>query len=230
MTFFSTNRSSGIIFVTFAFIFAQPLVFAQSVDDGISARMAENGGRLMQYTHLRKTEVYWKQDLKKAQFAEVNFDVNTGKEISVPLGSNGAEQSSPIGNGLIMTAIRKKIANTVKQNSERLSDLMKEYVPLDTRKINSVQPGGETYPPSSNLSQMVLRDYARPGDSMTISMDPHSGLPSQIRIASNLDNEPVAFNINFASLADGTSYPSAVDMRWDAKKLELRITNFDYHR
>jgi len=229
MKFFGTNRSSLFIFLL-GFTFARLLVFAQTVDSGISAKIAENSERLRQYTHLRKTEVYWKGELKKAQFAEVNFDVNSGKEISVPLGSTGSGQSQPVGGGFIMTAVMKKIANIVRQNSERLSDLMKEYLPVDMRKIESARPGGEADRPSSKDAQIVLRDYARPGDSMTISMDPHSKLPAQIRIASNLDGNPVAFNIDFASLADGTSYPSMVDMKWDAKKLELRVTNFDYHK
>ena len=229
MRFLGTSRSSLFVFVL-GFTFVRLLVFAQTVDSGISAKMAENSERLRQYTHLRKTEVYWKGELKNTQFAEVNFDVNSGKEISVPLGSTGADQSQPVGGGLIMTAVMKKIANIVRQNSERLSDLMKEYLPLDMKKVESGQPGGEADPPSSNGTQIVLRDYARPGDSMTISMDPHSKLPAQIRIASNLDGNPVAFNIDFASLADGTSYPTVAEMKWNAKKLELRITNFDYHK
>jgi hypothetical protein len=229
MKFLHTNCSSLFV-VLFAFTLAPLLLAAQQVDTGISARMTENSEQLRQYTHLRKTEVYWREKLRKTQYVEVKFDGGTGNEVSVPLGSSDGDKSGPQMGGPISILVTKKIAGDVKHNVEQLSALLKEYIPLNMQKGNYGSTGTESQPASSNNAETVLRDYARLGDSMTISFDPDSRLPTQVRITSNLDEEPVTFDIEFASLADRTSYPSTVDMKWDAKKLELRITNSDYHK
>jgi len=129
-----------------------------------------------------------------------------------------------------MAAVVKKISNAVKQNASRLSDLLGQYLPLNPGKINAALPRAQIAPQAEGDTQSVLRDYVQPGDSMTIAPKSNTRTPSHIVIGSSLDNQPISFSVGFAALSDGTYYPSATEMKWEARKLEIRITNFDYHK
>ncbi len=73
-------------------------------------------------------------------------------------------------------------------------------------------------------------DYAKQDDSMTLTMNPAMNLMTAIRVSSSLENKPVSFSVDFQSLADGVSYPATTDLKWEAEKLEIRVTNLDYHK
>ena len=196
--------------------------------DDLVANLAENAQRLTQYTHKRKTEVYWKNKLRNTQFADVDVDTVTGKETAVPLGSNNNGRSQPT--GFLMAHITKKISDNIKQDISRMVELRSQYIPPVPDKIRTALPLAQVNAPSGGDTQIKFVDYVQHGDSMTLWVNPDSKIVDRIVIDSSLDGKPVSFTNDFATLPSGVSYPSTATMKWEAKELELHISNFDYHR
>jgi hypothetical protein len=227
------NRSWVVVSLFFAMFSIPALVGAgaqqQSANgDDLAAHLRENTQQLKQYTHKRKTEVYWKNKLRNTQFAEIDVDAATGKETSVSLGSNNPGQSQPT--GLLMAQVKKKISNDIKHNVERMVELRSQYIPPNPDKIRNATPIAQIAPAGGRDTQIKFVDYAQPGDSMTLWINPDSKVVDRIVIDSSLDGKPVSFTNDFATLPSGVSYPSTATMKWEAKELELHISNFDYHR
>lgn len=201
---------------------------AQIAGGEFSARMAENNEKLRQYVHMQKTEVYWRGKLRSTRFAEIHYDPTTGKEVSEPLGSTSDNATSH--GGPISMLLTKKIAGDVKENIGRLVGLAGQYLPANSDKIAAMFPRAQLTPALSGGAAISFADYAQSGDSMTLTTDSHSKLTTQILINSSLDKKPVSFSSDFSSLANGLSYPSTTDMKWVAEKIEIRVTNLDYHK
>jgi hypothetical protein len=229
--FMNLRRIAHYSFVALLFILtvaAPSHARAQIASGEFTARMTENSDALRQYVHLRKTEVYWNGKLRSTRFAEIHYDAPTGKETSEPLGSTSDNATSH--GGPISMLISKKIAGDVKANIERLADLATQYLPLNADKIAAAFPRAQVTPALSGGATISFADYAQPGDTMTLTVDSHSKMTTLILVNSALDKKPVVLNSDFSSLANGLSYPSTTDMKWEAEKIEIRITNLDYHK
>ncbi len=206
------------------------LAQSAAAGDACAARMAENNESLKQYVHLQKTEVSWKGKVRSTQFAEINYDEATGKEISVPLGSTSSNQSQARAQGFIMRRVSQHIANNIKDDAQRLADLRSQYLPPSPTKIKAALPRAEIGAGSGGETKITFTDYVQPGDTMILSVNPNMKVPAQIEIHSSLDGQPVSFSVDFASLSDGLFYPAAASMKWEARHLELNISNFEYRK
>jgi hypothetical protein len=84
--------------------------------------------------------------------------------------------------------------------------------------------------PSSGVTQMVFKDYALPGDQMTLSFDTAAKKISTVKVDTYLDDpkDAVTLAVQFASLPDSTNYVQQTVLDATAKKLVVTTTNSDY--
>jgi hypothetical protein len=201
---------------------------AQVTGNEYAARMAENSEHLRAYTHMRKTEIYWRGKLRSTQFAQIHYDPASGREVSEPLGSTSDNATSH--SGPISAMITKKVAGDVKENIGKLVALVGEYLPLNLDKLSAAATRSRTTPALGGGSTIQISDYVQSGDSMALTMSAQSKLTNQVLIASSLEKKPVSIDVEYQSLPNGIVYPSSTVAKWEAKNLEIRISNIEYHK
>jgi hypothetical protein len=82
----------------------------------------------------------------------------------------------------------------------------------------------------SGLAAIVFKDYAQPGDQMTISFNTAEKKISSLNVNTYMDEpkDTVTLAVQFASLPDGTNYVQQSVLNATAKKLQVTTTNSNY--
>jgi hypothetical protein len=135
--------------------------------------------------------------------------------------------------------LRGRIAENKK---EELTDYMKQavalvksYVPPDPARIQAVKDAGKVsldLPGGGKGARVNLRDYAKPGDVLSVEVDPASNRVIGLTVATYLDdpNDAVTLDVRFSSLQDGTGYPATEVLLANAKNLSVNVTNSGYRK
>jgi hypothetical protein len=84
--------------------------------------------------------------------------------------------------------------------------------------------------PGSQDKPLVFKNYAQPGDQMTIVYDSVAKKVVSISINTYMDNpkDVVTLTLQFASLPDGTNYVQQSVLNATAKQLVVTTTNSNY--
>lgn len=228
------NRRNAIRYSTFLLLAVAGTAltaYGQMTGGEFAATMAENSAKLKQYTYLQKTEVFLRGELRTTKLAQVHFDPATGEKVVVPMNSGEAEEQPAEGRrGRLRARIVEKKKDEMKEYVERLVGLMHQYLPPNPDKIKAAIPHAQITPPAGGDAKVAMSDYLKPGDMMTFSVNPTSEKLNQIAIQSSLDSDPVAFQVRFSQLPDGTNYPATTSIKSESKGLEIRVTSSDYHK
>jgi hypothetical protein len=135
--------------------------------------------------------------------------------------------------------VRGRIAANKK---EELTDYMKQavalvktYVPPDPVRIQAVKDAGKVsldLPGGGKGARVNLRDYAKPGDVLSVEVDPASNRLMGLTVATYLDDakDTVTLDVRFADLQDGTGYPATEVLVANAKHLSVNVTNSGYRK
>ena len=115
----------------------------------------------------------------------------------------------------------------------QVKTLLAMYVPPDPQRIQqAVQAGKVSLNPGagSGVAQIVFKDYALPGDQMTISFNTEAKKIASVNVNTYLDDpkDVVTLGVQFASLPDSTNYVQKTVLDATAKKLVVTTTNSDY--
>ena len=128
----------------------------------------------------------------------------------------------------------------VARKTEELTDYMKQavalvktYVPPDPARIQAVKDAGKVsvdLPGAGHGVRVNLRDYGKPGDVLTVEVDPASNRVTGLTVATYLSDakDTVTLNVSFLSLQDGTGYPATEGLVAQAKNLTVNVTNSGY--
>lgn len=79
---------------------------------------------------------------------------------------------------------------------------------------------------------IVIHDYAKPGDELRLVLSPSTMQIQRIAVKTYLDQpkDILTADVEFASLADGTSYPSITTIRVPSKKLSLTTVSSNFSK
>jgi hypothetical protein len=125
---------------------------------------------------------------------------------------------------------------------EELTDYMKQavalvktYVPPDPARIQAVKDAGKVsldMPGAGKGARVNFHDYAKPGDVLSIEVDPASNRLMGLTVATYLDGpkDAVTLGVRFSTLQDGTGYPASEVLVAKAKDLSVNITNSGYRK
>jgi hypothetical protein len=125
---------------------------------------------------------------------------------------------------------------------EELTDYMKQavalvktYVPPDPVRIQAVKDAGKVsldLPGGGKGARVNLRDYAKPGDVLSVEVDPASNRLMGLAVATYLDDakDTVTLDVRFSALQDGTGYPATEVLLASAKNLSVNVTNSGYRK
>ena len=173
----------------------------------------------------------------------IKGEVKDTKLYQVQIGPDGQPQKTEISNdpaaqgrqGRLKKRIVAHITDEYQQYGQQISALAKQYAPPDSEKLQeaykqgnvSVQVGGD-----AGTVSLVIKNYIKPNDSMTIVFNPATNSIESVRVASYLNDPSDAVTIaaQFAKIPGGPSHVSSRLVNGVSKQLTVATQNSNYQQ
>jgi hypothetical protein len=194
----------------------------------VKQAMADNKQRLRQYQWTETTQLNLKGDPKPPSEKLCQYGPD-GQVQKTPIGPPPQEPSG----GRMKQRIIAKKKEEMKDYMEDVKGLLSMYVPPDPQRMEQAyQAGKVSLNPSGGIVNLVFRDYAQPGDQMTLSFDPATRKVTSLNINTYMDETKAAvtLQVHMASLPDGTNFVQETILNASAKHLVVTTSNSNYQR
>ncbi len=190
--------------------------------------VAENKQRLLQYQWTETTQL------------TLNGDAKPPSQNLCQYGPDGQVQKTPMtppppppsGGRLKQRIIEKKKAEMQDYMGD-VKSLLAFYVPPDPQKMQQAYQAGKVFlNPASGVVNLVFKDYAQPGDEMTLTFDTAAKKVVSLSVNTYMgqSKDAVTLQVQMASLPDGTNYVQQTVLNATAKKLVVTTTNSNYQK
>ena len=195
--------------------------------------MAKNKQALAQYTWVETVTISLKGEEKKQQHYQVQTGPD-GKPQKTSLDSAPAAQPESSGRGgrLKQRAVEKK-KEEYEDYAEQMKALAQQYIPPDKDLIQAAYAKGNiSMTPEPGGAKLVIHNYVKPNDSMTLTIDKEQKQLQSIQIASYMDGPSDGMNltVTFARLPDGTNHVSSTRIEGVSKQLTVATQNANYQK
>jgi hypothetical protein len=130
----------------------------------------------------------------------------------------------------------------VENKKEEMSDatkeavaLVKQYVLPDPARIQAAKEAGRVTvspPDPAGQVQLVIKDYLKPGDSLTLDANAATDRISGVTVATFTEKakDAVGLKVSFGAFEDGTVYPAKIQLSVAAQNLAVAIENSGYKK
>ncbi len=191
---------------------------------------AANKAALAHYTWQEQQTTSIKGEVKKQQSYQVSVGPD-GQQQKTQIG--GSQAAPPPSGGRLKQHVVEKKTAEFKDYGEQIADLAKQYTQPDPGRLQtalqagniSLQPGG-----GEGEVQIVIKNYIKPNDSVTLVFNKSQKTIQSIRVASYLDDPKDAVTIaaQFAKLPDGTNHVAGTQINGASKQLTVVTQNSNY--
>ena len=192
----------------------------------VQQNIAENQQKLHQYQWTETTQMTLKGEEKPP------------REFLCQYGPDGNVQKTPIGppppapsGGRLKQRIIEKKKEEMQQYMDEVKGVLAMYVPPNPQQMaQTYQAGKVSLNPTGGLVNLVFRDYAQPGDQMTLTFDPAARKVTSLNVNTYMgeSKDAVTLQVQMASLPDGTNYAQQTVLYGKAKELQVTTTNSNY--
>jgi hypothetical protein len=192
---------------------------------------AQNKQRLQQYQWVETTQVTYKGEAKPPKQDLCRYDPN-GQIQKVPIGQQQQPQDSGRRGRLKEHVVEKK-TQELEDYMQQVKSVISLYVPPDPQRMQKAfQAHNVSIVPGGGVAQLVFKNYAQPGDQMTISFDPAAKKIQSLDVNSYVGDPKgtIALTAQFAGLPDGTNYVSQTVLNAQAKQITVTTTNAQYSK
>lgn len=189
---------------------------------------AQNKQRLQQYQWTETIQLTLKGD-DKPPTQNICQYASDGQILKTPI---GPPPPPPSGGRIKKRIIEKKKAE-IKDYMGDVKGLLSMYVPPDPQKMQAAYAAGKlSVNPNAGILNFIFRDYAQPGDQMTLSFDPAEKKILSLTINTYMGEtkDVVTLQVHMASLPDGTNYAGQTVLNATAKQLVVTTTNSNYQK
>jgi hypothetical protein len=200
----------------------------QQVSD-VKQSMAKNKQALASYTWNEQVTISLKGEEKKQE----HFQVRLGPDLKPEKTSLDPPADPPSGGRLKRHVVAKK-KEEYKEYADQMKALAQQYVPPDKDLLEQARAQGNitlgTATSNPNEIQLIIHNYLKPGDSMTLVFDKTQKALVGLQIASYMDDPKDAMNltVQFGRLPDGTNHVSSLVVDGVSKQLNIAIQNANY--
>jgi hypothetical protein len=194
----------------------------------VKQSVGENRQRLQQYQWTETTQLTLKGDQKPPSQSMCQY----GPGGQVQKTAISAPPPPPSGGRMK----QKVIANKKEEMQDYMGDvknLLALYVPPDPQKMEQAFLAGKaSLNPSGGMVNLIFKDYAQPGDLMTLTFDEASKRIVSLSVNTYMgeSKDAVTLQVQMASLPDGTNYVQQSVLNATAKQLVVTTTNSGYHK
>jgi len=199
--------------------------------------MAKNKQATAQYTWTETVTISLKGEQKKQEHFQVRIGPD-GKPQKTSLDPPAPAEASDQGGGRRGGRLKEHVVEKKKEEYQDYANQMKtlaqQYVPPDKDKLQAAyQQGNVTLGPAAgdpNDIQLVIKNYVKPQDSMTLLFDKSKKQLLSLKVASYMDDPKDAMNltVQFDRLPDGTNHVSSTVIDGVSKQLNIAIQNSNY--
>jgi len=211
---------------------APPAPAAKDHATAIKENLQKSLAALRQYQWVETTAVSMKGEEKSRTQASCYYGAD-GKVQKTPIGAP-AQQDDKKQRGIkgkVVENKKEEISDAVKQASA----LLKQYVPPDPARIQAAKAAGKlsvSPPGPTGQVQLVIKDYLKPGDSVTFTANAATDQVTGMVVSTYTDSakDAVGLNIGFGSFADGTVYPAKINLAIASQQLGIAIENSGYKK
>jgi hypothetical protein len=207
--------------------------------------MAQNGELEQKLAAVKQSAAENKQRLRQYQWTETTQLTLKGEEKPpsqklCQYGPDGQVQKTPIGpppeqpsGGRMKQRIIEKKKAEIQEYMGEVKDVLAMYVPPDPQKMQQAfQAGKVSFNPAGGVINLVFKDYAQPGDQMTLTFDTATKKISSLSVNTYMGDtkDAVTLQVQMGSLPDGTNYAQQTVLNASAKQLVVTTTNANYQK
>jgi hypothetical protein len=195
----------------------------------IKAETVSNKQALMSYNWTEQVTISLKGDVKKVQ----HYQVRLGPDGKPQKTSLDPPPPPPSGGRLKQKVVANKTEEYT-DYAESMKALAQQYVPPDGDLLQQAYAQGNIMlgPVAGAPSQiqLVIKNYLKPGDSMTIVFDRAQKAILGLQISTYMDgpNDAMTLTVQFNRLPDGTNHVASVVMNGVSKQLNIATQNANY--
>lgn len=219
--------SMAVLIATYAFSQAPAL---QQNLASLKEAAAQNKQRLMHYQWTETQQITLKGEPKGTKQFLCQYGPG-GQVVKTPIGDQGAQQA-PQGGRLKQRIVEKK-KEEMQDYMGDVKSILALYVPPDPQKMQrAFQEKNVSFTPGNGTVDLVFKNYAQPGDQMTVTFNQQEKKISNINVNTYTQSpdQVVTLAVQFASLPDGTNYAQQNILNAKAKNLVVTTTNSDYQK
>ncbi len=197
---------------------------------------AANKQRLHQYQWVETTQLTLKGEPKPAKSNLCTYGPN-GQIQKVPIGEQQAPQQQQDSGrrGRLKERVVEKKTEEMQDYMQQVKSVISLYVPPDPQRM---QKAFQAHNVSLNstmgtgAAQLVFKNYAQPGDQMTIAFDTATKKIQTLNVNTYLGEakDAITLAVQFASLPDGTNYAAQTVLNAPAKQVQVTTTNANYSK
>ena len=205
----------------------------------VKSAIAQNKQNLATYTWQEKDTVSVKGETKKEDLFQVRMGPD-GKPQKTPLNASPPqEQPKPADTGRRGGRVKERIIENKKEEfkeyAQKLGALAHSYAPPDPEKLQQAFKSGNVKLEQGNGAdhvQLVITNYVKPNDSMTLTFNRTAKALESVQIASYLDSatDIAKITVQFAKLPDGTNHISTMSVDGISKQLQVVVENSNYKK
>lgn len=193
----------------------------------IKNTMAANKQKLAQYSWTETETISLKGDVKDTKTYQVQM-VN-GQQQKTLLNDQKAQSGGR--EGRMKERVVEKKTEEYQQYGQQIGALAKQYTTPDPgRLMQAKQQGNVSLQPGSGTVSLVIKNFVKPNDQVTITISEQTHAPVAMQIQSYLNDPSDAVNISaqFAQLPDGTNHVSQMTINGVSKQLTVNEVNSNY--
>ena len=133
------------------------------------------------------------------------------------------------GRGRVKEQVVDKKKAEMKDYMEKAAALIHQYVPPAPQQIQAAKDAGRiaVNPPAGGKVRLVISQYLKPGDSLTVDLDPATNKILTLGVNSYLDtkDDVVTLAVQMNSLPDGAIFAGQTTLDAKAKNITVVIQN-----
>ena len=219
--------TAGVLAATTAMAQSQ-----QMTDKLIAIKTAQdaNKAKLAQYTWTELETISIKGDVKDTKTYQVSMVNGKAQKTLV----NDQKASSGGGReGRVKERVVDKKKAEFQEYGQSISALAKQYTtPNPEALMAAKQAGNISLVPGSGTVSLVIKNYVKQGDSVTMNISEQTHSPQSIQVNSYLDDpkDAVTISAQFAKLPDGTNHVATTTINGVSKQLTVTDQNSNYQK
>jgi len=233
-----TRKAGVIALLSFCLVLpaaAQEPPNAAAVKDHAAAvkeLLQKSMAALRQYQWVETTVVSLKGEEKSRTENSCYYGAD-GKVQKTPLAAPAQEEGKK-SRGVKGRAVEDKKEEMSDAAKEAVA-LVKQYVPPDPARIQAAKEADRvtvTPPDPAGQVRLVIKDYLKAGDSLTLDVNAATDRISGVTVATFTDKakDAVGLKVSFGAFADGTVYPAKIQLEVAAQNLTVAIENSSYKK
>jgi len=188
-----------------------------------------NKQRLAQYTWQETETISIKGEVKDTKIYQVQM-VN-GQQQKTLVNNQSAQSEGR--EGRIKERIVEKKTEEYEEYGQEIGALAKQYTtPNPEALMQAKQQGNLSIVPAAGTVSLVIKNYVKPGDSVTMTINDQTHSPASVQVNSYLNDpkDAVMINAQFEKLPDGTNHVATTTIDGVSKQLTVNEQNSNYRR